>query len=343
MNYYIKNLETGKLELHFSKDDYLALDKALRQEIRRYFQFSKYRTAWVSKAKNNLYSPLQVAKKLGLEYRGEEGEKLSFEEQLNIKQEKAANRADRYQTYKDNSKKRQEALQSEFNKYRKDWAWLTQPNVNTAGGRAFTNHRNKVMARYDKGFEEMEKQNYYSDRIAAAERTAAGEQYNDPGFLQRRVEEIEAIIRKIKRNMQPYEDKLKLGKTSKYIDGKYQVVDLTEDDKIKYAWYCLKYLEQIADETDKLNFYQERLADIGGLTYSKDRLKEIRALYLDYRGKTYPIKSLNTKTVTFLNWHGIASWTWKVPYAEIKKVYTADNDKVVYDRDMNVVEPTIKY
>ena len=35
MNYYITNMETHKLELHFEKEDYLALPENLKKEINR--------------------------------------------------------------------------------------------------------------------------------------------------------------------------------------------------------------------------------------------------------------------------------------------------------------------
>ncbi len=51
MNYYITNMETHKLELHFEKEDYLALPENLKKEINRNVLFSGKSNAWVSRAK----------------------------------------------------------------------------------------------------------------------------------------------------------------------------------------------------------------------------------------------------------------------------------------------------
>jgi len=129
MGYYIKNLETQKIELHFDKVEYQALSTETKKEIKSAFLFSSYASAWVSRSKNNHYRAISVAKKLGLEDKGEKGEKLSYSEQVECKQEKAERRADRFETYADNADKRSENLQSEFNKHRKDWSWLTQADA----------------------------------------------------------------------------------------------------------------------------------------------------------------------------------------------------------------------
>ena len=47
MDYYITNMETHKLELHFEKEDYLALPENLKKEINRNFLFSGKSNAWV--------------------------------------------------------------------------------------------------------------------------------------------------------------------------------------------------------------------------------------------------------------------------------------------------------
>ena len=75
MNYYITNMETHKLELHFEKEDYLALPENLKKEINRNVLFSGKSNAWVSRAKfPNLWQDEAVAKKLGLIDGGKTGE-----------------------------------------------------------------------------------------------------------------------------------------------------------------------------------------------------------------------------------------------------------------------------
>lgn len=338
--HYIENLETRRLELHFEKKDYQELDTSIQKEIKSACVFSRHAGAWVSRTQKNHYRSLQLAKKLGLEDHGQKGEKLSFEEQQEIKQEKAERRAERFEGYKKNSEKRQKDLQAEFNTMRKDWSWLTQPNINSSAGRAFTNQRNKVVARYEKGFEEMKKQNYFSDRIANAERTAEAKQFENPAFLGRRIKECEAQIRDYQRTIESFEVVLKAGEERRYLDGQYQMVKLTDDEKIKYSGICLKYMERIEEETDKLNFYQTKLSETGQ-DFSKETLKERKATHINYRGKIYPIKSLNNKSVTILNWLSIGSWTRTIAYTSINAIYTEEDQKTVLDRDGAEVKPKV--
>ncbi|MBR4590179.1 MAG: hypothetical protein IKO36_05880, partial [Bacteroidaceae bacterium] len=76
-NYYIHNKETGKIELHFDKDDYLALTNDQKRAIKSNFLFSRGTGAWVSRCKYpNLYRPIKVAEALGLVNEGEIGERL---------------------------------------------------------------------------------------------------------------------------------------------------------------------------------------------------------------------------------------------------------------------------
>ena len=97
MSEYIMNKETGKLELHFDKADYMDLSEELKKEIKSNFLFSRKAGAWVSRAKfPNLWRAEQVAKKLGLENGGKVGETLSFREQMERKAERAEARAERY-------------------------------------------------------------------------------------------------------------------------------------------------------------------------------------------------------------------------------------------------------
>ena len=74
MQYEITNKETGKLEMHFDKDDYMALPEESKKEIKSNFLFSRKAGAWVSRAKfPNLWRAEAVAKKLGLEDGGKVG------------------------------------------------------------------------------------------------------------------------------------------------------------------------------------------------------------------------------------------------------------------------------
>ena len=48
-NYYIQNLETGKLELHFDKEAYIALDEATKKKIKSSFLWGRKSGCWISR------------------------------------------------------------------------------------------------------------------------------------------------------------------------------------------------------------------------------------------------------------------------------------------------------
>lgn len=171
--YYIFNLETTKIELHFDKADYAALSDGQKQEIKSAFLWSNRNRCWVSRAKEpNLYRAKQVAKKLGFTSEQREGERLTYGEQLERQSARAEARADRYEGYADNAVGRAEQLQEPLNKMRGDIASFTQPNINSSGGRSFTNYRNRLYERYEKGFEEYRKSDYFKERAQTARETA---------------------------------------------------------------------------------------------------------------------------------------------------------------------------
>ena len=51
MGYYVMNRETQKLELHFSKEEYMELPEELKKGVRSNFFFSKKTGAWISRDK----------------------------------------------------------------------------------------------------------------------------------------------------------------------------------------------------------------------------------------------------------------------------------------------------
>ena len=187
---YIKNLETGKIELHFEKSDYLALSDELKKEIKRSYLFSGTAKAWVSRSIHNQWAAIDLAKKLGFTEEEKQGERLTFAEQLERKQEKAEHRAERYDQYAVNAEKRAENFQADFNQYRKDWSWLTQPIIHGhSGSRAFGNHKAKVIARYEKGFEEYQKSDYYKERAITARATANNSKLQNKVYLVGKIKE----------------------------------------------------------------------------------------------------------------------------------------------------------
>ena len=180
MGTYNRNLETGKLELHFDKSEYMALPEETKREIKSSFLFSRYTGAWVSRCKfPNLYTAERIAEKLGLEKTDATGEKLTFEEQQERKAERAERRAERYDYKSDRAAATGEALQKPINDMHGDISFFTQPNINTSAGRAFTRRRDRMWSSYERGIEEFRKSEYYAERAATARRTAADTKTQD--------------------------------------------------------------------------------------------------------------------------------------------------------------------
>ena len=185
MGRYFRNMETNKLEIYLEKEDYGALDPAIKDEIRRHFLFSRKKCAWISRAKfPNLYFAEQIAKKIGLEDEGKVGERLTFDEQQEVKVERAESRAHFYDHCAQRSRDKAEQLQKPFMEM--DYAAATQPINNTSAGRAFANHRNRIIAAYNKGMEEFRKSEYYATCANNARKTAKNTTDCTKGFCQRR-------------------------------------------------------------------------------------------------------------------------------------------------------------
>ncbi len=286
---YVLNRETGKIELHFSKEEYKSLSKEQQQELKRYFNFSGTAKAWVSKSKNNHYMAIQVAKKLGFVDGGKIGERLSFAEELERQAEKAEAKAERFEQYAENAEKRAEGLQSEFNECRKDWSWLTQPNINSSKGRSFTNQRNRIMARYEKGFDEYRKSAYFQERAVTAKQTADMSKMNNKTYLNNRIEECNKEMRQLERSIITAEEN----------NNEQRLENL---------------LERMEYEMDKLAYFHNAMDELGGVQYSKDNIKPGYLVMI--RRDWGTVVKANAKTVEVQFSH--VPYTLKYAYADIQ-------------------------
>lgn len=267
---YIFNLETTKIELHFEKAEYDALSAEQKQELKSSFLWSNRGKCWVSRAKEpNLWRAKEVAKKLGFTEEQREGERLSFAEQVEQQAERAEARADRMEKYAENAETLAEHLQSELNSMHGDIAFFTQPNINTVAGRAFTRRREKMFERYNKGFDEYRKSEYFKSKAADARTTAEQAKYNDPAYLDRRIKECKTEIAKREKNALHYEELLQAlenGEAKRKYDGS----PLTKEEVQK--WYDNE-LELIEVAIDKQGFLENKLDEIGGVKFSRDNIK----------------------------------------------------------------------
>jgi len=311
MGKYVLNLETSKLELHFSKSEYQALPETQKKEIKSAFLFSGKSGAWVSRTTNNHYRAEQVAQKLGLENGGKVGERLSYAEQLDVKAEKAETRAERYEQYSDNAEKRGKLLASALDKYRGDTAFFTQPIIaGHAGSRAFANYRDRLYKRVEKGYEEYRKSEYYQDRAATARGTASNAKLGDKVYLDTKIKEQNKQIKVYQDIVVKYEEalyKIQQGEELKNRSGEILTEEYIEQ---KIA----EMLEKYEWEQDKLEFFEKCLSELGGISYSKANVK--KGDFVKIRGSWGKVLSANPTTVRILNDLG---WDWmKYPYSEIQ-------------------------
>lgn len=312
MGKYILNKETRKLELSFTKFEYTALSDTQKSEIKSACLWSSKAGAWVSRSINNHWRVEQIALKLGLENGGKVGETLSYAEELERKTEKAEARAERYIEYSENAEKRASNLQSDFNEYRKDWSWLTQPIIaGHSGSRAFANHRNKVMARYERGFEEYKKSEYYQERAATARATASNAKLEDKVYLSNKIKETSKQLKIYQDCIVKYEEalyKIQQGETLKNRKGEVLTSEYIEER-------ISDLLEKYEYEQGKFEFFDGCLNGLGGVAYNKTNVKKGDGVKI--RGEWCKVLSANPTTVRVLNGLG---WDWmKYPYSEIQE------------------------
>jgi len=321
---YIFNLETTKIELHFEKADYAALAEEQKREIKSAFLWSNKGKCWVSRAKEpNLYRAKQVAAKLGFTAEQREGERLTYGEQLERQAERAEARADRYEGYAANSAKRGEQLQKPLNDMHGDIAFFTQPNINSSKGRAFTNYRNRLYQRYDSGFKEYRKSEYFKDRAQTARETASNAQLENPGYLDRRIKECKKEIRAREKNIIHYEEILYAVENGE--EKKWRGGEVVTAEAVKAL--ISRELELVEKAMDKQGFLENCLDDIGGNRFSKDNIK---VGYIVDIGKDGPVEIIGTgpqnvgyKILT----GGAKDWTGKAVYAEINEIISAEEKK----------------
>lgn len=318
--YYILNKDTDKIEIYFDKDWYMSLGEYEKGMIKSNFLFSRAGGCWVSRRKfPNIWESEDVCKRLWLENKGSSGGK-SFEEKLQDKAERAENRAERYHTYANNAKNRGEDKQEALNSVRGDIAFFTQPNINSSAGRAFSRRRERMIESYFKGFEEFKKSEYWEDRAEAAMSMATNTKSTDKGFLVRKIDEIEKGLKKLKKNLDTYNDRLRrvdsgevLHKVSGDVVTRDDVLRLIE--KVEY---------QIESDISKIIYYKKCLEDLGGVEFSRDNIKKGYKI-LHKRWDLCEVVGTGPKNFTYRILEGGAKGMGgSSPYADIMKVVSTE-------------------
>lgn len=294
--YFIHDLESDKLHIFTAgKPDWQAISKEDQATIKRNCLFSGRRSCWISKAKYHkakIYLG-DLLSKLGFADRGSEGEKLSFAEQVEARQIKAEERADRMETRSDKAISESESHRQAAHSI-VDQIPLGQPIL--VGHRSEARHR-RDLARHDahmhKFVDAAAKAEHYERRAEAARATASGKQYSDPAFLGRRIREQEAEERLLQRR-------------------------LAENPSDEYRERLTSALEETQD---KLDFYRHCLASLDLKAFNKLTLSGKKEVLI--RGTWHEIVKLNPTTVAVPNIcypspESQRKYAAKYPYAEIK-------------------------
>lgn len=317
MGYYVMNRETQKLELHFSKEEYMELPEELKKGVRSNFLFSKKSGSWVSRAKfPNLWRAEAVVEKLGLEDGGKVGENLTFAEQMERKAERAEKRAERYEHKADMAVQKGEILQKPIKDMHGDIAFFTQPNINSSAGRVFTRRREKMFSAWERGFEEFKKSEYYAERAETARQTAEQTRPTDKGFIDRRIKDAEKTIRAQKKNLQSYYEKLKRIEQGEEIQ-RYGGGTITAET-VK-GW--IETAEQIIENAiSKSIYYHECLEAVGGVVFSQENIKTGYIVDLDRWGRCKVMGTGKVNISYEIMDGGAAGMGGKAAYAEIKSI-----------------------
>jgi len=260
---FIRNLEDDKLEIHFTKAEYMQMDSAKKDFIKRSCLFSGSRSCWRSRGK--LASSGRIIdwlKANGFEDAGSEGMKLSYADQVEREQEKAAERADRMA---DRSRKADQESDSRFNAAHKLGSMIPMGQPILVGHHSEKMHRRhieKIDNNMRKACEAKDKAAYYSGRLEAAQLTAEGRKYKNAGYLSNRIKECNARIKECERGLQ--------GKSYVYSEAKpiseerraYWLAQMAEaQDKLEYMQWCLS---QIGNVFDKESLAGKTKVKIGG-------------------------------------------------------------------------------
>lgn len=316
MSEYIINKETGKLEMHFEKSEYMALTAEQKSEIKSNFLFSRRSGAWVSRAKlPHLSRAESVAKRLGLAYGGADGEALTFEEQQERKAERAEARAERMDARADKANEHGEALQKPINDKRGDIAFFTQPNINSALGRAFTRYREKLFASWERGFEYFKKSEYYKDAAETARETArSAKQPENAGFCERRIKETEKSIKASQKYLAGYRETLERIENGETVT-RYNGEQITAEEMRQTIERTEIYLETLIS---KAVYYHEWFERLGGNRYSRENVKPGDMVKLSTYSWLNVVKVVkcNPKTIYYDTGHG----TLKAAYSEIEEI-----------------------
>lgn len=303
--YYVHNLETDKLNIYTGgKADWLTITEEDRNRIKSACLWSSRESCWVSRTKGGTerFWQLDVLKRNGFEDRGTEGEKLSFVEQIEAKQERATERAERFEQRAETAESASTSLYNRAHTMA-DAIPFGQPilvgHYSEGRDRRF---RERISRTFERAFEAGDTATYYERRAATARATADGAQYSDPRYLGNRIKETKAEIAVLENRLQ----------------GKFYHCSEPKPIEPEYAERLTGLLDE---QHEKLEFYEHCLATCGREVFSKETLKGKQAVKI--RGRWEPIVKLNPTTVAVpgvgLDEATRLKWPLKYAYTEVQE------------------------
>jgi len=235
--YYVKNEESGKLNIFLGKDFYQNLPDTGKAVFRSHCLWSRTMDCWISKAKEgNCWYLKSKLVEMGIENRGSTGERLPFEQQISRQQEKAAGKVERSEKRAENAEKRSDELFRQA----KDMASIIpfgQPIlVGHHSEKRDRNYRESIHNKFGKSFKEQEKAEYYKGKAETAKETAEGKKFSNPSYLTNRIKDAQKHLRILERRLQ-----------GKLYPGS-PVKEISEQERSFYN-------KRIGDEQEKLDYY----------------------------------------------------------------------------------------
>lgn len=260
MTYNI-NLETGRIELNnLDKNTYKLLSDESKKKIRQAFVFSRTAECWISRSTKNHFTAKRTAFILGFETGIEVGEKLSYQEQLEVKKQKALNRENKYNYKAEKLEIKSQNSMNEINSHSGDIAYFTQPNINSSAGRAFSRQREKAFNKYKRGIDEWSEAQEMKRKAVISSITASQSELDDKGYLQNRIDENEKSLNYMK----------------------------------KHGNYDNSYYDEVLD---KYMFFIGRMEELGGVEYNNKNINTGDAVKI--KGSWYKVLKSNPKTVKY--------------------------------------------
>lgn len=238
-NYYVENLETGKLNVFTTKEFYDQLEPEKKKIFKNNCLWSRPQNCWISKGKAvNCGYLKRLFNDMNFENRGTVGERISFEEKVDREKARATDRAERSDSRAEKAEQKSDELYTRAKEMASVIPFGQPILVGHHSENRDRNYRNRIHNTFGKSFKEQEKAGYYKDKADAARHTAEGKKYSNPVYLLKKIRECQKDIRICERRL----------KGKFYSHSKEQPV--TEAEKKFYEG-------RIAEERDKLQFYEK--------------------------------------------------------------------------------------